>query len=111
MIGAEVARAVVLPDAGQGEAGNGVVEVDLEQKKAFVVPKGDIVFGAIFLDQLAFEKERLLDYLRHFILWETEEGLVKKIAGYHQFFAVRKAVDCPSSPRASCGRRLPDPPK
>jgi len=39
-----------------------------------------------------FDRERLLDYLHHFVLWETEDGYVKKIAGYHQFHAVRKAV-------------------
>jgi type I restriction enzyme R subunit len=39
-----------------------------------------------------FEHRRFLDYLRHFILWETDDGLVKKLAGYHQFFAVQKAV-------------------
>ena len=39
-----------------------------------------------------FERGRLLDYLRHFVLWETEDGYVKKLAGYHQFHAVRKAV-------------------
>ncbi|MBI4706193.1 MAG: type I restriction endonuclease subunit R [Deltaproteobacteria bacterium] len=39
-----------------------------------------------------FEKRRLLDYLRHFIFWETEDGYTKKIAGYHQFHAANKAV-------------------
>lgn len=39
-----------------------------------------------------FERARFLDYLYHFILWETDEGFVKKIAGYHQFHAVNKAV-------------------
>lgn len=39
-----------------------------------------------------FDKQRLLDYLRHFVLWETEEGYIKKIAGYHQYHAVNKAV-------------------
>jgi len=40
-----------------------------------------------------FDKRRLLDYLRHFVLFETGEGqVVKKIAMYHQFHAVRKAV-------------------
>ncbi|MGF6806047.1 type I restriction enzyme R subunit [Paraburkholderia sp. Clong3] len=34
----------------------------------------------------------LLDYLRFFILFEDDGGLVKKIAGYHQFHAVRAAV-------------------
>ena len=39
-----------------------------------------------------FEKRRFLDYLYHFVLWETDDGFVKKIAGYHQFHAVNKAV-------------------
>ncbi len=40
-----------------------------------------------------FAPDLLLDYLRHFILFEpSESGLVKKIAGYHQFHAVREAV-------------------
>ncbi|SED49008.1 type I restriction enzyme, R subunit [Burkholderia sp. WP9] len=34
----------------------------------------------------------LLDYLRFFILFEEDGGLVKKIAGYHQFHAVRAAI-------------------
>ena len=34
----------------------------------------------------------LLDYLRHFVLFEDDGALVKKIAGYHQFHAVRAAI-------------------
>ena len=34
----------------------------------------------------------LLDYLRYFVLFEDDGGLVKKIAGYHQFHAVRAAI-------------------
>ncbi|MBK7517546.1 MAG: type I restriction endonuclease subunit R [Betaproteobacteria bacterium] len=34
----------------------------------------------------------LLDYLRFFVLFEDDGGLVKKIAGYHQFHAVRAAI-------------------
>ena len=34
----------------------------------------------------------LLDYLRFFILFEDDAELVKKIAGYHQFHAVRAAI-------------------
>lgn len=34
----------------------------------------------------------LLDYLRYFVLFEDDGGLVKKIAGYHQFHAVRSAI-------------------
>ena len=34
----------------------------------------------------------LLDYLRFFVLFEDDGTLVKKIAGYHQFHAVRSAI-------------------
>ena len=43
----------------------------------------------------AFEKHRFLRYLKHFIVFEETEGgtIAKKIAGYHQFHAVKTAVD------------------
>ena len=43
----------------------------------------------------AFEKHRFLNYLKHFIVFEETEGgtIAKKIAGYHQFHAVKTAVD------------------
>ncbi|WP_046242428.1 type I restriction endonuclease subunit R [Hymenobacter terrenus] len=70
-----------------------------------------------------FDRELLLDYLRHFILFEpNNEGvLIKKIAAYHQFHAVREAVKATLTaaalpgrpavaevhePRASYGRRV-----
>lgn len=40
-----------------------------------------------------FKPELLLDYIRYFVIFETDNGrLIKKIAGYHQFHAVREAV-------------------
>lgn len=40
-----------------------------------------------------FPKKRLLDYIRHFILFEVDKtGVVKKGAKYHQYFAVLEAV-------------------
>jgi len=39
-----------------------------------------------------FERRRFLEYVYHFVLWETDDGYIKKIAGYHQFYAVNKAV-------------------
>jgi len=40
-----------------------------------------------------FDRELLLDYLQNFILFEDDgKQIVKKIAGYHQFHAVREAV-------------------
>ncbi|WP_305807015.1 HsdR family type I site-specific deoxyribonuclease, partial [Stenotrophomonas sp. YIM B06876] len=34
----------------------------------------------------------LLDYLRYFVLFEDDGRLVKKVAGYHQYHAVRAAI-------------------
>jgi len=40
------------------------------------------------------DKRRLLEYVRHFAVFEDEHGKVaKKIAGYHQFHAVQTAVE------------------
>jgi type I restriction enzyme R subunit len=39
-----------------------------------------------------FRRDFFLDYLRYFVLFE-EDGNVKKIAGYHQFHAVRAVVE------------------
>jgi type I restriction enzyme R subunit len=42
-----------------------------------------------------FEKQRLLDMIRNFVVFQRDDAtLVKKLAGYHQFHAVNKAVDC-----------------
>ncbi|GHB00968.1 type I restriction endonuclease subunit R [Modicisalibacter luteus] len=40
-----------------------------------------------------FDRTLLLDYIRYFVLFETDaDRLIKKVAGYHQFHAVREAV-------------------
>ncbi|CAG0983287.1 Type-1 restriction enzyme R protein [Methylophilaceae bacterium] len=40
-----------------------------------------------------FEPALFLDYIRHFVLFEQDaDQIIKKIAGYHQFHAVREAV-------------------
>ncbi|MEZ8627463.1 type I restriction endonuclease subunit R [Vibrio splendidus] len=41
-----------------------------------------------------FKRDLLLDYIRYFVLFETDnDKIIKKIAGYHQFHAVRAAVE------------------
>jgi type I restriction enzyme, R subunit len=49
-----------------------------------------------FLETLVkgfFKPELFLDYLKHFVLFEQDsDAIIKKIAGYHQFHAVREAV-------------------
>jgi type I restriction enzyme R subunit len=55
-----------------------------------------------------FQRDLLLDYLRHFILFEDDGKLVKKVAGYHQFHAVRAVVESvlvASNPKADAARR------
>jgi type I restriction enzyme R subunit len=45
------------------------------------------------LIQGLFNKKTLLDVIRHFIVFEkTREKTVKKIAAYHQYYAVNKAI-------------------
>ena len=39
------------------------------------------------------EPRMLMDFLRYFVLFEEDGVLVKKIAGYHQFHAVRSAIE------------------
>lgn len=41
-----------------------------------------------------FPKERILDIIRNFIVFQNNKGrTIKIMAGYHQYFAVRKAVE------------------
>ncbi len=41
-----------------------------------------------------FEKTRFLDIVRHFIVFEDEKNVIaKKLAGYHQYHAVNKAIE------------------
>ena len=42
-----------------------------------------------------FDRELLLSLLKGFVVFDnTDDGLMKKIAGYHQFHAVQKAIAC-----------------
>jgi type I restriction enzyme R subunit len=61
---------------GQDEAGPGLAELPV-------------------LLEGVFEKQRFLDLIRHFTLFERHAGAIKakKIAGYHQFHAVNVAVE------------------
>ena len=53
----------------------------------------DVNYFSVLLNGV-FPKERLLDLIQNFILFKDSEGkMVKVLAGYHQYFAVRKAVE------------------
>ncbi|CAM3531101.1 Type I restriction enzyme endonuclease subunit [Bordetella sputigena] len=51
------------------------------------------------------QRELLLEYLRHFVLFEDDGRLVKKAAGYHQFHAVRAVVQSVLAASAPGGTR------
>lgn len=83
----------------------GSLSADLERFMLWRTTDGTSVAlkGAPELSTLiegVFEQRRLLDLLAHFTVFgETGSGLAKIIAGYHQFHAVRRAVE--STIRAS----------
>ena len=52
----------------------------------------------------ALAPQVLLDYLRYFVLFEDDGKLVKKIAGYHQYHAVRAASLPSRQPRPGTGQ-------
>ncbi|MEZ0031265.1 type I restriction enzyme R subunit [Bradyrhizobium japonicum] len=51
------------------------------------------------------QRELLLEYLRHFVLFEDDGRLIKKVAGYHQFHAVRAVVESVLKASAPGGTR------
>ncbi len=54
-----------------------------------------------------FPKERLLDIIRNFIVFQDIQGkTVKILAGYHQYFAVRKAADSTSKALKENSRKV-----
>ena len=52
-----------------------------------------------------FQRDLLLEYLHHFILFEDDGRLIKKVAGYHQFHAVRAVVQSVLKASAPGGSR------
>ncbi len=53
------------------------------------VPQLDVLVAGLF------DKGRLLDLLRSFVVFEDDgRSVAKKVAAYHQFHAVNKAVEC-----------------
>lgn len=60
---------------------------------ADVAPKGSLELSVLV--EGVFEKRRFLDLLRNFTVFRNDgSDTAKIIAGYHQFHAVQKAVDC-----------------
>lgn len=74
--------------------------IEGEQAAPASVPQLRVVIEGL-LDQ-----RRLLDFLRYFIVFEEEKaGLAKKIAGYHQFHAVNRALEATVKAAGTLGDR------
>jgi type I restriction enzyme R subunit len=86
----------VISDGQVARVGSFIADVERFGPWRTVEGEGDAPRGLPQLEVLirgVFEKRRLLDYLRHFVLFEDDGATkIKKIAGYHQFHAVREAV-------------------
>ncbi len=87
---------LVISDGQQAKLGT--ITSDWERFMAWRTVTGqDLVPpGSLQLETLlkgVFDKSRLLDLVRNFIVFEDDgEKVLKKLAGYHQFHAVNKAV-------------------
>ena len=53
-----------------------------------------------------FDKRRFLDLIRYFVVYESDgDTVIKKMAGYHQFHAVARAVDATIAASRPAGSR------
>jgi type I restriction enzyme R subunit len=67
-----------------------------------IAPKGSLELETLI--QGVFENGRLLDLLRNFIVFEDDGGTVsKKVAAYHQFHAVNRAVEATAKASSAKG--------
>jgi len=72
--------------------------IESEKPAPATVPQLRVVIEGLF------DKQRLLDFLHYFIVFEEEKsGTVKKIAGYHQFHAVNQAIEATASATGAKG--------
>lgn len=64
-----------------------------------IAPKGSVELEVMLKG--IFDKRRFLDLILNFIVFDSDGAIInKKIAGYHQFHAVNKALECTFS---ACG--------
>lgn len=82
------------------EAEMGTLSSDFERFSSWKTITGDKEHKGVPMMEVllkgVFDKSRILDIIRNFIVFEREgnsdEAFVKKIAGYHQYWAVNKAL-------------------
>ncbi|HHT9126683.1 MAG TPA: type I restriction endonuclease subunit R [Candidatus Brocadiia bacterium] len=62
--------------------------IEGKETASSVMPQLEVLFKGMF------DKNRMLDLLRHFIVFEKErQSILKKLAAYHQYHAVNKAIE------------------
>ena len=88
----------------------GALTSDAERFTPWRTVEGDTVAGPeqLQLDTLVhgvFERRRFLDLVRHFVVFEDQDSgpAQKKIAAYHQFHAVNRAVEATVQASAATG--------
>src|SRR5436190_22514905 len=57
--GPEISRPIVLLQARERKSRNRVLEINFDEQEAFIVTEADVVPRLEFLDQLAFQQQRL----------------------------------------------------
>ena len=86
----------VMSDMAESKAGTITASEDRYMQwksKDGVYESAEVVDYDVFFEGM-FRKERLLDIIRNFVCYSKDEGKDNKIlAGYHQYFAVKKAVE------------------
>jgi type I restriction enzyme R subunit len=89
-------QALVVSDGLNARVGSLTANKERFMAWRTVANENDKPIFEYFLEALVkgfFKPELFLDYIRHFILFEQDgDKTIKKIAGYHQFHAVREAV-------------------
>ena len=89
-------QALVVSDGLNARVGSLTANKERFMAWRTVANENDKPMFEYFLETLVkgfFKPELFLDYIRHFILFEQDGDItIKKIAGYHQFHAVREAV-------------------
>jgi type I restriction enzyme R subunit len=73
--------------------------IEGEDREASSVERIEVLIRGVF------EKKRFLSFIRHFVIFEETRETIKKIAGYHQFHAVNKAVETTVAASRSTGDR------
>ncbi|HEU6449661.1 MAG TPA: type I restriction endonuclease subunit R [Verrucomicrobiae bacterium] len=101
---------LVISDGHQAKLGTITSDWDRFMVWRTITGKELAPIGSLQLDTLlrgVFDKHRLLDLIRNFIVFEDDgEKVIKKLAGYHQFHAVNKAIETTLRAAGVAGNQL-----